>query len=223
MNKKYLIIIITCFIISLVSGLITNDPLLGGSILFTGLLCAYLASEAKRSNYIISLINYLLMGYVSLKNNLYGIAFFYIFIFSSLQIHGYITWKSNTDEEDTVSVREFTLKNSIIITLSCIIGSLILGYLLTLIPGQKLAFLDSTSNIINLCGVILMILRFKECWWIWLFNNIIDLIIWIITVINKGDNSIMMLLVSIGYLLINIYGIISWHIKAKKETLYKVS
>ena len=62
-----------------------------------------------------------------------------------------------------------------------------------------------------------MILRFKECWWVWLFNNILDLTIWIITVINKGDNSIMMLLVSIGYLTINIYGIISWNIKAKRR------
>ena len=41
---------------------------------------------------------------------------------------------------------------------------------------------------------------------------IIDLIIWIITVIDKGNGSIMMLLVSIGYLLINIYGIIKWNI-----------
>lgn len=114
-----------------------------------------------------------------------------------------------------LNIREFTLKNSILITLSCIILNLILGYLLTLIPGQRLAFLDSTSNIINLCGVILMILRFKECWWVWLFNNIIDLIIWLITVINKGDNAIMMLLVSIGYFSINIYGIIKWNIKAK--------
>lgn len=217
MNKKYLIIIITCFIISLVSGLITNDLLLGGSILFTGLLCAYLASEAKRSNYIISLINYLLMGYVSLKNNLYGISFFYIFVFSSLQIYGYLTWKDNIDEEDTVTVRGFTLKNSIIITSLCVLGSFIVGYLLSLIPGQRLAFLDASSNIINLCGVILMILRFKECWWVWLTNNIIDLIIWIITVINGGEGAIMMFLVSVGYLLINIYGIIVWNIKSKNK------
>ena len=63
--------------------------------------------------------------------------------------------------------------------------------------------MDATSNCINLCGVILMILRF-----LWLINNIIDLIIWIITVINGGEGSIMMLLVSIGYLLINIYGVV---------------
>lgn len=95
-------------------------------------------------------------------------------------------------------------------------GSFILGYLLSLIPGQRLAFLDASSNCLNLCGVILMILRFKESWWIWLINNIIDLTIWIITTINKGDGSLMMLLTSLGYLLINIYGIISWNIKAKK-------
>ena len=77
--------------------------------------------------------------------------------------------------------------------------------------------MDASSNCINLCGIILMILRFKEAWWIWLVNNIIDLIIWIITALNKGDGSIMMLLVSIGYLLINIYGIIKWTLNAKQE------
>ena len=216
MSKKNIIITIICIVISIISGIITNDLLVGGIILASGLLCAYFASEGKRVNYILGLINYLLMGYVSFKNNLFGIFFFYIFIFSPLQIHGFISWKKNLNQDNNVKVREFTLKNSIIITLSCIIGSLILGYVLTLIPGQRLAFIDAASNCINLCGVVLMILRFKESWWLWLINNVIDLIIWIITFINKGEGSAMMLLVSIGYLLINIYGVIKWNIEAKK-------
>lgn len=217
MNKKYLVITILSLIISVISGVISNDLIIGGTILLTGLLCAYFASEGKRINYILGLINYLLMGYVSFKNNLFGIFFFYIFIFSPLQVNGFITWNKNLNDDKNVKVREFTLKNSIIITLSCIIGSIILGYLLTLIPAQRLAFMDATSNCINLCGVILMILRFKESWWLWLINNIIDLIIWIITVMNGGNGSVMMLLVSIGYLLINIYGVIKWNIEAKKN------
>lgn len=217
MNKKYLIITILSLIISIISGIISKDLMIGGTILLTGLLCAYFASEGKRINYILGLINYLLMGYVAFKNNLFGIFFFYIFIFSPLQVNGFITWNKNLNDDKNVKVREFTLKNSIIITLSCIIGSIILGYLLTLIPTQRLAFMDATSNCINLCGVILMILRFKESWWLWLINNIIDLIIWIITVINGGNGSVMMLLVSIGYLLINIYGVIKWNIEAKKN------
>lgn len=216
MYKKYLIIAILSLIISVILGIISNDLIIGGTILLTGLLCAFFASEGKRINYIFGLINYLLMGYVAFKNNLFGIFFFYIFIFSPLQVNGFVTWNKNLNENKNVRVREFTLKNSIIITLLCIIGSVILGYLLTLIPTQRLAFMDATSNCINLCGVILMILRFKEAWWLWLINNIIDLIIWIIIVINGENGSIMMLLVSIAYLLINIYGIIKWHIEAKK-------
>ena len=216
MNKKNYVIIIVCLIISLISGIMSNDLLIGGTILLTGLLCAYFASEGKRINYVLGLINYLLMGYVAFKNNLFGIFFFYLFIFSPLQVRGFIAWNKNLNNDNNVKVREFTLRNSIIITLSCIVGSFLLGYLLTLIPSQRLAFMDASSNCINLCGVILMILRFKEAWWIWLINNIIDLIIWIITTANGGDGAIMMLLVSIGYLLINIYGVIRWNIEAKK-------
>ncbi len=65
------------------------------------------------------------MGYVSFKNNLLGIFFFYIFTFSPLQVNGFITWNKNLNDDKNVKVREFTLKNSIIITLSCIIGSII--------------------------------------------------------------------------------------------------
>lgn len=219
MNKRNFIIVTMCFAISIISSIISNDIIIGGTTLLSGLLCAYFASIGKRINYIFGLINYLLMGYVAFKNNLYGIFLFYILIFSPMQIGGFISWNKNLDKNSNVKIREFTLKNSVIIIISCIIGSFVLGYLLSLIPRERLAFFDASSNIINLCGVVLLMMRYKEAWWIWLTNNIIDLIIWIITTINNGENSIMMLLTSVGYLLINIYGIINWQreIKRKKE------
>lgn len=217
--KKYKnsIIIISSLIFSFLIGFITKDYLIGSLILFTSIMNSYLASIGKKANYITGFISCLLTGYVSLKNNLYGLFFFYIFIFAPIQIYGFINWKNNEDENSNVIVRGFTLKNSIIIILSCIIGSFVLGYLLTLIPNQNLAFMDASSNCINLCGVILMILRFKEAWWVWLANNIIDLTIWIIMTINNGSNSWMMLFSSLAYLLINVYGIIKWSIEAKKN------
>lgn len=217
MNKKYTLIVSICFVLSIISGVIAKDLIIGGTILLSGLLCAYFASEGKRVNYIFGLINYILMGYVSLKNNLYGIFLFYLFIFAPLQVRGFITWKRNLNENNNVKVREFNFRNSIIITLSCVTSSFLLAFLLNLIPNQRLALMDAASNCINLCGVVLMILRFKEAWWLWLINNIIDLGIWIITTLNNGTGSVMMLLVSIGYLLINIYGMIKWHADAKKN------
>lgn len=214
--KKYIFVILVCTLLSGLSGLLTNDLLVGGTTLLTGLLCAYFASEGKRSNYIFGLINYLLMGYVALTNHLYGIFFFYLFIFAPLQIRGFLVWNKNLDD-GVVVVRDFTLINSLLLIFSCVVGSLLLGYLLSLIPGQRIAFMDASSNCINLCGVILMILRFKESWWLWLINNIIDLAIWIVTVFIYKSNSIMMVFVSIGFLLINIYGIIKWTLEVRRK------
>lgn len=217
MRKKDFLVIIICIIISIISGVISNDFFVGGTILLTGLLCAYFASEGKRINYVLGFINYLLMGYIAFKNDLFGIFLFYFFLFSPFQIYGFLSWGKNLNEDNSVKVRQFTFKNSLIIILFCLLGSVIFGYLLTFIPSQRLAFMDAFSNCVNLCGVMLMVLRFKESWWLWLLNNIIDLIIWMITVIHGGEGAIMMLLVSIGYLLINVYGIIKWSIETKKN------
>lgn len=216
--KKYkeLLIVTVCIIISIVSGIITKDLIIGGLTLLSAILCSYYSSEGKSINYLYGIINCILVAIIGFKNNLYGLFIFYFFIFMPLQITGYLSWKKHVDDNNNVIVREFNLKNSIIITLSCVIGSFIIAYLLNLIPTQRLAFLDASSNILNLCAFLLMMLRFKECWWIWLVNNLIDLTIWILNVLNNGSNSVMMLIVSIMYLLINIYGIIKWHFSVKR-------
>ena len=214
-NKKNIIVIIVSAIISIIIGIISKDAIIGSLILFTSIMNAYLASICKKESYITGLISSILTSYVSLKNNLYELFFFYLVIFAPMQVYGYINWKNNEDDSKNVKIRAFTLKNSLIIIFACIIGSLLLGYLLTLIPNQKLAFLDSSSNIINLCAVILMILRFNESWWIWLFNNIIDLIIWSVTFKNNGMAAFSMFTSSLIYLIINVYGIINWNKKLK--------
>ena len=216
-NKKNMIVIIVSAITSIIIGIISKDAIIGSLILFTSIMNSYLASIGKKESYITGLISSILTSYVSLKNNLYGLFFFYLVIFAPMQVYGYINWKNNEDDSKNVKIRAFTLKNSLIIIFACIIGSFLLGYLLTLIPNQKLAFLDASSNIINLCAVILMILRFNESWWIWLFNNIIDLIIWSVTFKNNGMADFSMFTSSLIYLIINVYGIIKWNKKLKDD------
>jgi len=210
MSRKDLAVTVLCVVVAIICGVVSDDLLIGGAILATGLLCAYFASEGKRVNYVMGLVNYALMGYVSLQNNLFGLFFFYIFIFTPLQIWGIVSWRKHLDANKSVKARHFELKNSIIIVTLCVVGSLVLGYFLTLIPGQQVPFLDSISNCINLCGVVLMVMRFEESWWLWLVNNVVDLVIWIIMVTHDGQGATMMLLASIGYLLINLWGIYKW-------------
>lgn len=211
MNKKktflYPFIII---IFSIVCGIITKDYFLGTATLMCGLLNGYYASTRKVCNYVFGLLFCVFNLYVSYLNGLYGIFAFSLIIFVPSQIQGFISWLKNRNKNNEVIVRHFDLKTSLIVIVSSILGSLGLGYLLTKVPGQNLAFLDSTSTILNVCTIVLMNLRYKEFWIIYLFNNIVDLIIWSINTWYGTPNAMMMLIVSIGYLLMNIYGLYKW-------------
>lgn len=211
MNKKktflYPFIII---IFSIVCGIITKDYFLGTATLMCGLLNGYYASTRKVCNYVFGLLFCVFNLYVSYLNGLYGIFAFSLIIFVPSQIQGFISWLKNRNKNNEVIVRHFDLKTSLIVIVSSLLGSLGLGYLLTKVPGQNLAFLDSTSTILNVCTIVLMNLRYKEFWIIYLFNNIVDLIIWSINAWYGTPNAMMMLIVSIGFLLMNIYGLYKW-------------
>lgn len=216
MKKKEVIYTILIVVFSIICGILSKDYFIGTLILICGLLNSYYASLGKIENYIFGGLYSILVGYVSYINGLYGLASLSILVYVPSQIHGYFSWKKNMNETDKkeVEVRGFTLKFSLMLTFIVVLLSFLFGYLLNLIPSQNLAFLDSSSNIINLSAVVLMNMRYKECWMIWLFNNTIDLIIWIINTVKGTPNSIMMLLVSIGFLSINVYGLYKWF---KKE------
>ena len=217
-NEKILNIIpiILILLISFISITFSNS-IIGFLTLLFGLFNGYYAVIGKWQNYIYDILFVLLNAYISFKTNLYGIAILSILLYFPLQVNGLISWYKNKDKDKKINLRQFNLKTSILIIIVCFILNIILGFFLSKIKTQKLAFLDATSNCINICGVILMILRYKECWIVLLGNNIIDLIIWIINFINNEYNSSIMLIVSIFMLLFNILGIIKWY---KKRGLF---
>lgn len=217
-SHKNLIITLLSLALSIILGILSHDIILGGTILFTGLLSAYFASQGRKIQYLLSIINYALMSYAAFRNQLFGSASFYIFACLPLQIWGFWQWGKNSDKSGTVKRRKFTLKTSTIVIISCIIGSLAIGYLLSLIPSQRLSWLDAASNCVNLCGIILMTMRYAESWWIWMVNNTLDLAIWTIILIGGSSTEApMMFATSVAYLAINIYGAIKWWRESKVQ------
>lgn len=217
MKKEKILNIIPIILILLISfiSITFSNSIIGFLTLLFGLFNGYYAVIGKWQNYIYGILFVLLNAYISFKTNLYGIAILSILLYFPLQVNGLISWYKNKDKDKKINLRQFNLKTSILIIIVCFILNIILGFFLSKIKTQKLAFLDATSNCINICGVILMILRYKECWIVLLGNNIIDLIIWIINFINNEYNSSIMLIVSIFMLLFNILGIIKWYKKKK--------
>ena len=202
--------------ISILLGIVFDDYIWGSLTLIFGFLNSYYMAIGKWQNYIFGILFTITYTYICAINGLYGWLIFSLIFYLPVQIYGIVNWFKNKEDEQ-VQMKSFTWKNSLIICSLVILGSTLLGFLLSLIPNQNLAFLDSTSQIINICGVILVAIRFRECWYVWLANNIIDLSIWIVNIINHTPNSEMALITSIMYLVMNIIGVICWVVIERRQ------
>ena len=58
--------------------------------------------------------------------------------------------------------------------------------------------------IVSFIAGILLMLRYNESWILYLVNNVLDLTLWIINFSSGGFDSLMVLLMSVMYLVINI-------------------
>ena len=213
--REFLVVFFT-LAISILLGIVFDDYIWGSLTLIFGFLNSYYMAIGKWQNYIFGILFTITYTYICAINGLYGWLIFSLIFYLPVQIYGIVNWFKNKEDEQ-VQMKSFTWKNSLIICSLVILGSTLLGFLLSLIPNQNLAFLDSTSQIINICGVVLVAIRFRECWYVWLANNIIDLSIWIVNIIKHTPNSEMALITSIMYLVMNIIGVICWVVIEKRQ------
>ncbi len=184
-------------------------------VLITGILNSFYSSVGNKINFPIGVINNLALSYVALKNNNYGLVIFNLLFFMPINIKGYFEWNKNSNK-DVVENRGLGLKKGAITIILSIVTGLLVAYLLQLIPGERLTYLDSFTNVISFIAGILLMLRYNESWILYLVNNVLDLTLWIINFSSGGFDSLMVLLMSVMYLLINIYALFKWRDKNER-------
>ncbi len=206
--KQFLIPLCVC-IISIVIGLTAKNTFVGMVVLITGILNSYYGSIGNKINYPIGVINNIALSYVAYMNRNYGLVIFNLIFFMPINIKGYFEW-DKYDHDSEVENRGLGLKKGILTICLSIISGLIIAYLLHLIPGERLTYLDAFTNVISFIASILLMLRYNESWILYLVNNVLDLTLWIINFKEGGFDSLMVLLMSVMYLTINIYALFKW-------------
>ena len=216
-NKKYnqVIVPILVCIISIIIGIFSKNTFVGMIVLITGILNSYYSSVGNKINFPIGVINNLALSYVAFKNNNYGLVIFNLLFFLPINIKGYFEWNKNSNT-DVVKNRGLGLKKGVITIILSIVTGLLVAYLLQLIPGERLTYLDSFTNVISFIAGILLMLRYNESWILYLVNNVLDLTLWIINFSSGGFDSLMVLLMSVMYLVINIYALFKWRDKNER-------
>lgn len=202
-------------LISVILGVVFGDNFLGVITLACGFLNAYYLAKGRWYNYIYGFIFSVSYGVACAINGLYGWGIFVGVFYIPSQIYGMINWFKQ-EKNAPIEMRSLNAKNAVLVCFLTLLGSVLFGFLLSLIPTQQLSFLDSTTQIVNVAGIVLSLFRWREAWYIWLINNVLDLSIWTVNLSRGNDNAWMMFITSIMYLVMNVVGVIAW-IKIERE------
>ena len=176
----------------------------------SGILCVVLCAKGKKSQYIWGVLN--VVGYVIIAwiNKYYGEVMLNDLYYLPSQFIGYYLWNKHTNEEtDDVEGNKLNITKSILLVIVCGVGILLYKILLDVLGGQG-TLLDSASTTISVFANLLMMLRYREQWLLWIIIDIITVIMWILA----GD-LIMVTMWSV-YLINAFYGYYNWT-KISKE------
>jgi len=170
----------------------------------TGVICVVLCAKGKKVQYAFGFIN--ITGYIviALINKYYGEVMLNALYYLPSQFIGYYLWNKNQNKEtNNVKGKKLNLKQTIIFVLLSFVLVFIYNFILNLLGGQN-TLLDSISTIFSIFANMLMLLRYREQWILWIIIDIVTVIMWIL-----AKDAIMITMWSI-YLINAFYGYFVW-------------
>lgn len=186
-------------IITMISFILAKDF---GGIAFAGLVssisntvCVILCARREISNYIwgvLAVVSYAFVSYMYMNTGEFMLNAYYYF---PMQFVGLWLWLKHKDKSDAgkVESKQMSLKTSAIVYSLTLIGILGYAWLISLPSFQMVLYgevsnfgfykylIDSFTTISSVTAMILMVLRFKEQWYLWVVIDIVTISLWFIT------------------------------------------
>lgn len=156
-------------VISLVSGMF-------------GICSVVLCSQGRILTYIFGFGQIITYTYICYIDSLYGLIGINIFYFIT-QIYGIIIWRkrlyaNKSEFMDAVPTRKVSWKTMVAIAVSVLALSALVGWLLATFTDDSQPYLDAYTTIPALVAQILMILAYREQWYIWFFIDVLYVVLW---------------------------------------------
>ena len=119
-------------------------------------------------------------------------------------------WKKHVQKDFRVDSKKLSIKQIIIILLVSCVSVGIYAYILKLIGGQNVV-VDAISTGVSFIATLLMALRYREQWFMWIVVYLVSIIMWATTF------DLLMLIMSISCFISCFIGFINWTKAVKKE------
>jgi nicotinamide mononucleotide transporter len=198
------------FAVNIYLFFIFQDTWVGLVASLTGMLCVVLTAKARISNYYFGIINVILYAYIAFQSKYYGEFLLNIVYFLPMSFIGIVYWfkHQNKKKIDSVNVKKIKTKEFIFWLVISAIGVLVYGIILGKLGGT-LPFIDATSTVLSITGMILTVRIAKEQWILWIIVDIVEVVMWVYIFITTGAN-ISMVIMWTAYLTNACYGYYNW-------------
>lgn len=102
------------------------------------------------------------------------------------QIYGIFSWRKRLKKSDTapsdgtITTRRLSLPVLLVVSISSIAVSALTGWLLSTYTADTSPYLDAFTTVPALVAQVLMMLAYREQWYLWLFVDLLSTIMWLL-------------------------------------------
>ena len=177
-------------------------------------LCEMMVSKQFRGYFIFDIfaieITYVLLAY---HLGWYTLMLSCILFWIPIDILSFVRWSKNIDQEDenVTVVKRLSWKTSMLLLIAVVAFSLIMGTIMTNIPGSQDSYLEAFATAMGMVNGVLLMLRYSEHWYAW----VITTTLYLIMDISAGAYGL--LIDDIAMMVVTIYGIFKWFSYTKKH------
>jgi len=202
--------LVVFFAINIYLFIALKDTVIGLVTSLTGMLCVILTAKGRISNFYFGIVNVALYIYIAFQSRYYGEFFLNLLYFLPMSFVGIYYWYKHEDKKrfDTVHIKKINKKEFIAWLVVSVIGIFVYGLFLRYLHGT-LPFVDASSTVLSITGMILTVRRAREQWVLWIVEDVIEVGMWVYIFMTTGGN-VSMVIMWLAYLTNAIYGHIAW-------------
>lgn len=154
--------------------------LISSSAAICGIFCVVLCAAGKKSQYYWGFVNIAAYVVVSWISRYYGEVMLNALYFFPTQFVGLYFWNKHYSEKaEAVNCRKMSIRLTVLLVVLSAL-SIWLYHIFLLKIGGKATWIDSTSTTFSIIANILMVLRYREQWLLWIVVDVATVILWVI-------------------------------------------
>ena len=118
--------------------------------------------------------------YLCVQERFYAEIALNIFYFITM-IYGVYVWKKRLTKEDSLQIhtRKLSQKFAPVLVILVVLLSLVVGWLLECYTDDPQPYLDAFTTVPAIVAQVLMVLAFREQWYIWMLVDVLALVMWL--------------------------------------------